>query len=102
MPTIENKAVCPQKGSLPEHAVRHGTLAEAARKAGYTGRCIVRVKSLRKRLIDPDNLCAKWFLDALRYAGVIHDDRPQDIIYQITQEKSKEEGTEIEIEYRSP
>lgn len=66
----------------------------------YSGRVSVRVVSYRRRLLDPDNLCAKWFLDACRYARLIRDDRPQDITYSVSQEKvacKEEERTEILI-----
>lgn len=69
----------------------HGT---PERKAGYAGRCAVRVTSYRKRLSDPDNLCAKYFVDALRYAGVLYDDRQIDIDFSIRQNKVKEESQE--------
>jgi hypothetical protein len=61
----------------------------------------VRIISFRRRLIDPDNLCPKWFIDCLRYWGYIQDDRPQDIVLEVSQEKVQtkaDEHTRIEIE----
>lgn len=60
----------------------------------------VRVVSFRSRLCDPDNLCPKYFVDCLRYAGLITDDTPELITLEVSQVKVKrgEERTEIEIE----
>ena len=53
------------------------------------GRIAVRVCSFRLRLLDPDNLYggAKYFIDGLRHAKLIPDDRPQDITLQVVQVK---------------
>ncbi len=56
-------------------------------EAGDSGRVCVRVESVRTRLIDPDNLCPKYFVDCLRYAEIIQDDRPEDIELICTQRK---------------
>ena len=89
------------QGSKPESAVRDEPLAADQREAYYTGRCLVRVTSYRcGRQCDPDNLVAKWEIDSLRYAGIIQDDRPEDIDYQITGKRAKtrkQERTEIEV-----
>jgi hypothetical protein len=64
------------------------------------GRVVVRVTSLRRKLLDEDNLCAKPFVDAIRRAGVIFDDNPEATKIEITQEKvgaKEQEGTQIEI-----
>lgn len=87
----------------PQQAVRNDALAASPRKEGHTARIHVRVVSYRLRLIDPDNLCAKYFVDACRYAGFIPDDSAKDIEYSISQEKvnTKElQRTEIVIEMR--
>jgi hypothetical protein len=84
-----------------QRAVRDEPLAAPARKESYLGRVVVRVKSFRCRLLDPDNLCPKYLIDGLRHAGLIRDDSPQDIILEVSQEKvatRKEEYTRIEIE----
>lgn len=64
-------------------------------------RVTVRIRSFRCKLLDPDNLIggAKYFVDGLRYAGLIPDDSPDKIILEVTQEKvtKKEERTEIGI-----
>lgn len=63
-------------------------------------RRVVRVTSCRRRLIDPDNLCAKYFVDALKYAGAILDDREQDITLEVRQHRvhrKEDERTIIEV-----
>jgi len=84
-----------------EQALRHEPLAKAKGKEDDTGRFRVRVTSFRRRLTDQDNLAPKFFIDCLRYAGVIPDDSPQAIDYTITQvkvRKKEEERTEIEVD----
>lgn len=81
--------------------LRHESLAASQRETLYAGRVHVRITSYRRRLLDPDNLTAKWFLDACRYARLIRDDKPEDITYQVGQEKvarKEDERTEIIIE----
>jgi hypothetical protein len=58
---------------------------------------LVRVTSFRRRLIDPDNLCPKYFVDCLRYAGLITDDSSKFIILEVRQGKADEDRTEIEL-----
>jgi hypothetical protein len=62
-------------------------------------RITVRITAFRQRLLDPDNLCAKSLVDGLRYAGLIPEDRPQDIELIVLQYQCdrKEERTEIEL-----
>jgi len=86
----------------PEQVVRHEPLAEGKRTTQGAPCIVVRVKSLRSRLLDPDNLCAKSLIDGLRYASIIPGDRPEDIELTVCQEKcgKKDERTEIEIDYR--
>ncbi len=73
----------------PQPPVLNGTLAEAKGKAIYSGRVCVSVKSHRTRLCDPDNLCPKYFIDCLRYAGIIENDTPELVTLQVSQEKCK-------------
>lgn len=91
------------QSSQSKSTIRNESLVEASGEKENSGRCLVSIKSFRcGRSVDPDNLAGKYFIDALRYAGIIPDDRPEDIIYKITQEKvktRKEEKTIIELEY---
>lgn len=89
------------QGAQPERAVRHEPVAEAQGKGQHTSRYAVRVVSRRQRLLDPDNLIPKYFIDSLRYAGLLPDDCPEIIELAVTQEKvgtKAECCTLIEIE----
>lgn len=94
----ENHGV--SRSAKPEQTVRDESLAKAKGKESYTGRVRVSVTSYRRRLADLDNLAPKYFVDCLRYAGIIPDDDPQSIDYTVSQikvRKKEEERTTIEI-----
>lgn len=81
---------------------RNAALAAPQAESRNPGRAVVRVTSIRKRLLDPDNLCEKYHLDGLRYAGLLRDDTEAEISLQTGQRKAakgEEERTEIEIQY---
>ena len=85
-----------------EQDTRHGTLAEKPIETRSTGRVHIRFVSVRKRLLDPDNICEKWTLDCLRYIGVIRGDEPDKITLETSQRKAAKgeaERTEITITY---
>lgn len=50
-------------------------------------RIIVRVCSVRERLLDEDNLAEKFVVDALRYCGLIPDDCPETTKIEVSQRK---------------
>jgi hypothetical protein len=81
-----------------QRAVCHEPLAAQQGEARHAARYVVSVHSRRIRLIDPDNLCPKYFIDGLRYAGLIPGDAAKDIEVKVTQEKSTTEETVITIE----
>ncbi len=61
-------------------------------------RICIRVLSIRRRLLDTDNLCEKFFIDQLRYHGFITDDNPGLVTIETSQRKAisgEEERTEI-------
>jgi hypothetical protein len=63
-------------------------------------RFLVCVTSVRKRLLDQDNLCEKYHVDLCRYAGVIPDDSPGEIEIKVGQRKTAKgeaEHTIIEV-----
>lgn len=99
---LQNETDHQPQSAVIEPAVCDEPLATEAREGGDTGRVRVSVISFRKRLCDPDNLCPKYFIDCLRYAAIIRDDRPQDIELSVSQEKSKDEKTTIEITALTP
>lgn len=51
-------------------------------------RLLVRVTSVRTRLLDEDNLCEKYAVDLCRYAGILPDDSPDKIKIQVCQRKA--------------
>lgn len=100
--TNENHAHDPASNPQPKRPFRHEPLGASKGEEENAGRIVVRVVSYRRRLIDPDNLTPKYFIDALRYRCLIPGDSAKDIIYSVRQEKVSEkaqERTEITIEY---
>lgn len=64
-------------------------------------RFLVRITSIRKRLLDEDNLNCKFHVDLCRYAGVLPGDCPGTCKIQTTQRKAAKgeaEHTEITID----
>lgn len=77
-----------------------GALGPGREEGSHPERVLVRVVSVRKRLLDEDNLCPKYVIDCCRYAGLIPDDAPEKVRIQVGQrkpEKGEEEHTMIEI-----
>ena len=71
-------------------------------EGGDISRRVVRITSVRNRLLDPDNLVGgcKYIIDALRKAKVIKDDTEKDIcleVYQVKVKTRKEEKTIIKV-----
>ncbi len=83
----------------PEPVVRHEPVAAPAGEGSDAARVRVCVVSFRARLCDPDNLCPKYFIDCLRYAGLIADDAPEWITLEVRQVRCRrpEQRTEILI-----
>ena len=75
-----------------------GTLATHEGEEGRASRVHLRIVSIRKRLLDPDNLSVKWLIDCLRYSSIIRGDEPDKITLQVEQRKcSKGEAEATEI-----
>ena len=75
-----------------------GPLAKDEGEEGRAGRVHLRIVSIRKRLLDPDNLSVKWLIDCLRYSSIIRGDEPDKITLQVEQRKcakGEAEATEI-------
>lgn len=84
----------------PQRPVPNESLEQAAREEKSSKRCVVSITSFRCRLTDPDNLCPKYIIDSLRYAGALYDDREEDIELHVSQKKVShrtQERTDIEI-----
>lgn len=94
------KANTKRSGPKFKQDLSHESLEERVSEEENSTRAIVRITSFRTQLCDPDNICPKYQIDALRYQGVIRNDRLCDIKLEVTQVKVKtkaEERTEIEV-----
>ena len=83
---------------LVERNPSAGTLAKDEGEEGRASRVHLRIVSIRKRLLDPDNISVKWLIDSLRYASIIRGDEHDKITLQIEQRKcakGEAEATEI-------
>jgi Holliday junction resolvase RusA-like endonuclease len=84
----------------PQRSAKVALGVEGEAKQAGPSRRQVSITSVRKRLIDPDNLFVKPLIDALRYEGVIADDSAAHIVLVVKQEKvnhKHDERTVIEI-----
>lgn len=89
-----------QQGSEPEPVVRCQPVEAKEDQGGGSAQFWVRIESIRKRLLDPDNLCPKYHIDCLRYAGVLPDDTAEAVRIETVQRKPRkgeEEGTLIHV-----
>ena len=94
-----HKARGPASRAESQPVVRDEPVAAPPREARDASRVRVGVVSFRARLCDPDNLCPKYFIDCLRYAGLIADDTPECITLEVRQVRCRraEQRTEILI-----
>jgi hypothetical protein len=91
-------AKSPSRNSKPKPPILNGAVGKAGREKKNTGRILVRITVYRKRCVDPCNAGQKYLVDCLRYAGILVDDREEDIALEINQEKTRgEEETLIEL-----
>ena len=91
-------------GTAPklERALGNGPLAACKAEKGNSSRVLIRVTSIRNRLLDEDNLAEKYHVDACRYAGLLLSDEPGKTKIEVGQRKAGKgevERTEIEITY---
>ena len=93
IPAINTQSVLPShRGPTPKpkRCARARPLAESQVKANDSRFYLVRVTSVRSRLIDTDNLVPKWHIDALRYAGILPSDAPDKARIETSQRKAKD------------
>ena len=83
--------------AVVEHDPGDASLAAKALQRRDRRQFFVRVTSFRRRLLDEDNLCAKYHVDLCRYAGAIPDDAPGQVKIEVGQVKGKHEEIVIEI-----
>ena len=76
------------KAAKLERNLGNGPLAKGEAEKGNPERVLVRVTSVRKRLIDEDNLAEKYHVDCCRYAGLIHGDEPSKTKIEVCQRKA--------------
>ncbi len=78
-------------------------LGPSQTQEGDSRRFLVRVTSVRNRLIDEDNLCEKYAVDCCRYAGLLPGDGPSQTQIEVAQRKAgKGEGEKTVIEVFGP
>lgn len=83
----------------PEHALPPAPQV----KAQNPKRILVRVTSVRVRLLDEDNLAEKYVIDCCRYAGLIPSDAPATTKIEVAQRKceaGEEEHIVIDIMFQ--
>lgn len=83
-----------------QRITRNVSLAAGTPKESNPDRYVVRIISVRIRLLDEDNLCPKYAVDFLRYCGAIPSDAPGKCKVETTQrkvEKGEEEHTEVRV-----
>lgn len=84
--------------TLMERTTRNATLPARQAKERHSKRYVIRIVSVRTRLLDQDNLSPKYLCDFLRYCGAIPTDAPGTTKIEITQRKvGKEEKEHTEI-----
>jgi len=77
----------------------HAPLGQKKVQRPACERVLIRVESVRKRLIDEDNLCEKYHVDLCRYAGIVADDAPEQTEIQVCQRKAaKGENERVVVE----
>ncbi len=85
--------------AVVERAPEPRPLAAREEAGAISGRVLIRITSRRRRLIDPDNLSPKAYIDCLRYAGILADDTAEQVSLETRQEKvGKDEIEETVIE----
>lgn len=77
-----------------------GDVGKSKAQKADSRRFLVRVESVRRILLDEDNLCEKYVVDCCRYSGLLPGDRPGQTQIEVRQRKvgkGEEEHTLIEI-----
>ncbi len=94
--SVRNPSPMPE----PQPPVRRQRKEPDKDEAVGAGMYEIRVVSYRHRHADPDNLCAKVWIDLLVEMGVLPDDSSrfvERVIKQVVVRKNEPETTEIEI-----
>lgn len=84
----------PRKVAGMESDAGNVSLAKGKVQKGTPTRFLVRIESVRKRLLDEDGLCEKYHVDCCRYSGIISNDNPATTHIETTQRKCGPEEAE--------
>lgn len=102
--TVRRNTVVSNGGPGPapqlERHLGNGAVGKVQIQEPTRRRFLVRIEAVRRRLIDEDNLCEKYHVDLLRYAGIISGDEAGTTRIETTQrkaDKGEEERIEIEV-----
>lgn len=88
-----------RKPAKLERHTEQDPLGKARVQKDPQGKFLVRLVSVTNRLYDEDNICEKYHVDILRYAGVLPSDAPGKATIQTLQRKCKKgEEPHVEIE----
>ena len=101
-PNDHHQASSTGKTPVPQRAASNAALVEAQVQGRAGNRILIRIESVRKRLLDEDNLVSKYHTDLCRYSGLLPSDAPGVCKIETSQrkaEKGEEERTEITITY---
>lgn len=94
----ENRRKTPS--SKPEPVISNALASERQGSEGDTRGFAVVITSYRTRTVDADALVGKFFVDALRYCGLLSGDENEKLDYKVRQihvTQKSDERTEIEI-----
>lgn len=87
----------------PEQIIQHQLERQIQGKKENSRRVLISFETCRRRLLDEDDLCAKFFTDCLRYAGIIHGDSAKEATIekpvQRLCKKGEKEHTIVTIEF---
>lgn len=88
----------PRPTAVVEPDPCHAALEPGEVQNQLDGRFRVRITSVRRRLLDEDNLCEKYVVDCCRYAGLIPGDASGQTKIEVFQRKcAKGEAEKIEV-----
>jgi hypothetical protein len=99
---LQNRRHAPDAINKPNP--ENGSVAANAGEGANAVECfaLLKICCFRCRSLDDDNPFEKYFVDALRYAGAIFDDKKEWCKIEMTEqlvENRAQERTEIEIAY---
>lgn len=90
----QRDAECARSSPVLEPDSSNDAVGSAPIQEANHERIVVRVCSVRKRLLDEDNLCEKYLVDSLRYCGLIPNDCPGKVKIEVSQRRCLDGETE--------